>query len=660
LLYLLDEVERAMLERQCGVGLALAQIQFRLPHLVERGFERGSRGRVEQRRGFGDVVDVAVLGFDVAGVAEFRASFTGFSAARARRRARRLASRHRMSGVDGGFRVAFGFFAEKLAIAQAQDLLIDADRVGAREEFRVVERRLVGKQRFGVDDDLALAAEIRGHGFLRDAVEAAAVLRRIRRPAQDQARASRDIRFRHAIVGDDESHDDFVALGERQRAEIERVPIALATRAVERVAVERDRAFVELDVLAVALRMRHRKFGLGDAVVVVRLEFERPGFLRAVVFGQGLVRHDDANRRRAIDDDVDAMQVVAERWRAVEFDAVETRCGERAFAHPVAAVAMQIDAAAVVEREMRGLRFRVEMQRHASVESCGTFASSAVSLRAGISVYAGGVIASRAETRWAAALSAAAFFSCRASTCSRTLGHAAASTNNASAAMALAKIARCGHGGRTSTSMFARRDSRRSRCNCCNGVSAPGSRQSSAALSSSVGERVEATRERDPSSRDANRQATNATAANATSEVASATRHPPTRAASAMTPNARDRAGTCNERMTLAHGATPLRELGCDGRAHASASRGRIVATMRSSANNAAIAIASHASSATALSPASAGVTATSAPMRSGSAAAANARLGGRLATKCREQPVGEICVEQQRQIGRRECSAAR
>jgi hypothetical protein len=77
LLYLLDEVEGAMLERQCGLGFALAQIQFRLPHLVERGFERGSRGLVEQCRGFGDVVDVAVFGFDVPCVAEFRAFLRG-------------------------------------------------------------------------------------------------------------------------------------------------------------------------------------------------------------------------------------------------------------------------------------------------------------------------------------------------------------------------------------------------------------------------------------------------------------------------------------------------------------------------------------------------------------------------------------------------------
>ena len=55
---------------------------------------------------------------------------------------------------------AFHFLAEQLSVAQPQELLVDAQAVGTVAEFLVGERRPVGNQFFGVDDDLAFAAKI--------------------------------------------------------------------------------------------------------------------------------------------------------------------------------------------------------------------------------------------------------------------------------------------------------------------------------------------------------------------------------------------------------------------------------------------------------------------------------------------------------------------
>src|SRR3546814_11010117 len=59
---------------------------------------------------------------------------------------------------------AFGFLTQKLAIAQAQDALIDADRIGTIDEARFCQLRALGDPRFGVAADLAPAAEIRRQG----------------------------------------------------------------------------------------------------------------------------------------------------------------------------------------------------------------------------------------------------------------------------------------------------------------------------------------------------------------------------------------------------------------------------------------------------------------------------------------------------------------
>ena len=141
--------QRAIGVRQRVLGMALAQVQFRLPHLVERCLQRRARLRIEQRRGFGVVVGVAVLLEHRAFLAErrragrLRGRVVVLVAAAPSRRARASCVARLASLVGGGLRIAFGFLAEELAVAQAQDALVDADLVAALEEALGVELALL-------------------------------------------------------------------------------------------------------------------------------------------------------------------------------------------------------------------------------------------------------------------------------------------------------------------------------------------------------------------------------------------------------------------------------------------------------------------------------------------------------------------------------------
>src|SRR5690606_34256522 len=55
---------------------------------------------------------------------------------------------------------ALVLLTHELAVAQAQQALVDADGVRAGDEAVALETAALGDQRLGVDDDLALAAEI--------------------------------------------------------------------------------------------------------------------------------------------------------------------------------------------------------------------------------------------------------------------------------------------------------------------------------------------------------------------------------------------------------------------------------------------------------------------------------------------------------------------
>ena len=144
-----------------------------------------------------------------------------------------------------------------------------------------------------------------------------------------------------AVVADGDTHDHIVAARDAERGEIELMPVALMAvrmRRVEILATERKRLLLERDVLAGALRERDREARRSDAVIVARLERKIPAFLAVFEQRQGFLGLDHAHVGRAIGDDVDAPKaVVLERRRAVEHDAIESRCRERALAGPVAA-----------------------------------------------------------------------------------------------------------------------------------------------------------------------------------------------------------------------------------------------------------------------------------------------------------------------------------
>ena len=202
LLHLLDQAQRPVGIRQGLVRVALAQFAFGLPHLVERLFQDGAGLRIEQGGRFGMVVGMAVCGQHVAGVAEHRrlrvAGIAVFVVVAVVGRDRRIGGRL----VVGRWRLraAFGFLAEELAVAQAQDALVDADGVGTLEVGVGIQRAPLFQQRLGIDDDLPLAAEIGRHHLLDRGFQVAALHVLCAGQAQDQAGAVRFLRLWIAVV----------------------------------------------------------------------------------------------------------------------------------------------------------------------------------------------------------------------------------------------------------------------------------------------------------------------------------------------------------------------------------------------------------------------------------------------------------------------------
>src|SRR5690606_27315339 len=91
------------------------------------------------------------------------------------------------SRARGPLRRAFAFFAQELAVAQAQDALVHADRIGALEESLRIQAALFLQQGLGVDDDLALAAEVGRQRLAHRGFEFDPGLLLRRRPTQDHA-----------------------------------------------------------------------------------------------------------------------------------------------------------------------------------------------------------------------------------------------------------------------------------------------------------------------------------------------------------------------------------------------------------------------------------------------------------------------------------------
>jgi uncharacterized membrane protein len=142
--------------RQCLLRSALAQLAFGRPHLVQRGLQRGAGLRVEQGGSFGVVMGVAVFGEHIGGAAEHRRRIgVGWLAAVI---VAMLVVRAGLGvmvvivivvvivvvcggRIAGGqvagrrwLRRTFAFLAQELAVAQAQDALVDTDRIAALHE----------------------------------------------------------------------------------------------------------------------------------------------------------------------------------------------------------------------------------------------------------------------------------------------------------------------------------------------------------------------------------------------------------------------------------------------------------------------------------------------------------------------------------------------
>src|SRR6185436_19636590 len=115
-------------------------------------------------------------------------------------RRRTTPRRHSFRGRRGVLRSALELLAEELTVAHAQDLLIDAELVGSPLERLLRKARALADQRLGVDDDLALAAEVRGHRPLYESFHPGRRCRALGWPSQDQARARCDVGLRLAIV----------------------------------------------------------------------------------------------------------------------------------------------------------------------------------------------------------------------------------------------------------------------------------------------------------------------------------------------------------------------------------------------------------------------------------------------------------------------------
>ncbi len=297
LLHLLDEAQRLVREGQCLFRTALAQLAFGRPHLVQRGLQRGAGLRIEQGRRLGVVMGVAILGEHVGGAAEHRwrigigrlaAVVVAMRVVRACIGAMVVIVLVVMVVVVCGRRIAggqvagrrwlrrtFAFLAQELAVAQAQDALVDTDRIAALHEVLGGQAASLPDQRFGIDDDLPLAAEVRRQGLLDAALELCTERDFGAGQAQDHAAAAPGLRRGCMIVAHLQLGDHIVAGLRAQRRQIQGV--GETPRGGFAAAGKRDAALHEGDVLTAALGGGDRQRCLRrDTVIVVGFEAQCP------------------------------------------------------------------------------------------------------------------------------------------------------------------------------------------------------------------------------------------------------------------------------------------------------------------------------------------------------------------------------------------------
>ena len=193
------------------------------------------------------------------------------------------------------------FHPDELAVAQAQQTLIDPDCVGAHHEIVGVHLPAFPDQRFGVDNDLSLAAEIGGHGLLRHQFEPVGGRRHRAGPAQNDTGAAHHLRAGRARVGDRQLRHQIAARLKPECSKIEVDDKAAALRIAR--AGDHAAAFGKADILTLANRGGEGEAGhLIDGVIIARLEHHAPAPLSRLDHHQTRRWFDHLHLRRFVDD----------------------------------------------------------------------------------------------------------------------------------------------------------------------------------------------------------------------------------------------------------------------------------------------------------------------------------------------------------------------
>ena len=239
--------------------------------------------------------------------------------------------------------------AQELAVAQALPLLVGPKRVGTGQEALSGQARAVLQELLCVDDDLALAAQIGRQHLLDRRVQPLADRLRRRGPAQDQAGAGRGLGRGGAVVGSHQLSHQVTALLEAQAGEIQRGgENAPPSRPL---AIQDERPLAELDFLAVALGEGEVEAGLGGhAVVVSHFERHRPALLSRRHQGQALGGAQHLHLRRRVGDGVQPVQRRG-RAAAARHDSVEQGAVQSEARAPVLSGGLELQGLALDHRE---------------------------------------------------------------------------------------------------------------------------------------------------------------------------------------------------------------------------------------------------------------------------------------------------------------------
>ncbi len=280
--------------------------------------------------------------------------------------------------IGGRFRFAFLFAAQKLAVTAAQYPLVAADAGGTGKIAIGGKAALLLEERFSIDDDLSLTAEIGRQGDVDHALQPAAFGLPGRWPAQDQAGAAHFLRSGLPHVAHDELHHHVAARAKPKSAEIQSgAETSIAWRAAAR---NRYFALAEGHILALADCQRDAEpRGGGDAIIVRGGKDRGPVALTGLYHRQAGGRADRAHLWWTVGNGVDPMERRRRATARCGIDAIEEGGVEQAAGDPVRAVAAQGDGRAPDRQDRRDSCLRIKAQRpfdprsnrRARVQRCG-------------------------------------------------------------------------------------------------------------------------------------------------------------------------------------------------------------------------------------------------------------------------------------------------